>query len=86
MTLFQTAHSNHITFHTGKQGACSPEVGALAPVFEKSATVWMLTKCIWRKARWELHKNIMYCLEQILEATQNSSCTATYLSSQKPFK
>ena len=39
MTLIQTKCPTHITLCTGKQGAHSCEVGALAPVFEKSATV-----------------------------------------------
>ena len=40
------------------------------------------------KARWELHKDAMCYLEQILEATppQSSNCTAAYLPSQKPSK
>ena len=36
MILIQTVHPNYITLHTGKQGVCSAEVGALAPVFENS--------------------------------------------------
>ena len=36
MTLIQTLFPNHITLQ--KQGACSAEVRALAPVFEKSST------------------------------------------------
>ena len=37
MTLNHTCDSNHITLHKGKQGARPAEIGALAPVFEKSA-------------------------------------------------
>ena len=38
MTHTQTTCPNCIAFHTGKKGACPAEVGALASVFEKSAT------------------------------------------------
>ena len=40
-----------------------------------------------KKAKWELHKNTVCHFEQILEATpnKNSSCTATYLPSNKSF-
>ena len=33
------------------------------------------------KARWELHKNAMYCLEQILEATLNKTAAVWPLTS-----
>ena len=38
MTLTQTICPDRITLRAGKKGACSAEVGALAPEFEKSAT------------------------------------------------
>ena len=38
LTLFQTTCPNRIAFCVGKQGVCSTEGGALAQVFEKSAT------------------------------------------------
>ena len=38
MTYTQTTFTNRIVFHAGKKGACPAEVGALASVFEKSAT------------------------------------------------
>ena len=38
MTHTQTTYINHITFRAGKKGAYPAEVGALASVFEKSAT------------------------------------------------
>ena len=38
MTHTQTTFINHITLRAGKKGACPAEVGALASVFEKSAT------------------------------------------------
>ena len=38
MTYTQTTCPNHIALHMGKKGACPAEVGALASVFEKSAT------------------------------------------------
>ena len=38
MVLIQTVCPNHIFFRMGKQGVCFVEVGALASVFEKSAT------------------------------------------------
>ena len=38
ITLIQTKSPNHIALCTGKQVVCSSEVGALAIVFEKSAT------------------------------------------------
>ena len=38
MTHTQTTYINHITLHAGKKGARPAEVGALASVFEKSAT------------------------------------------------
>ena len=39
MTLIQTMHPIYFAFHVGKQGVRSSEIGALAPVFEKSDTV-----------------------------------------------
>ena len=38
MTPTQTTYMNPIAFHTGKKGARPAEIGALASVFEKSAT------------------------------------------------
>ena len=38
MTLTETMYPNRIAFLTGKKRTCSAEVGALAPVFKKSAT------------------------------------------------
>ena len=38
MTYTQTTYINHIALHTGKKGAHPTEVGALASVWEKSAT------------------------------------------------
>ena len=38
MTHIQTTCPNYMAFRTGKKGACPVEVGALASVFEKSAT------------------------------------------------
>ena len=38
MTLIQTIYPKHIPLLAGKQRVRSAEVGALAPVFEKSAT------------------------------------------------
>ena len=38
MTHTQTTCPNRIALHTGKKGACPAGVGALASVFEKSAT------------------------------------------------
>ena len=38
MTHAQTTGPNSIALPAGKKGACSVGVGALAPVFEKSAT------------------------------------------------
>ena len=35
---YHDSYSNHIALHTGKKGARPVEVGALAPVFKKSAT------------------------------------------------
>ena len=43
-------------------------------------------KIHWEKARWELHKNVMSCLEQILEAAPQETEMATYLPSHKQFK
>ena len=37
MTLIKTINLNRITFHEGKQGVQSDDVGALAPEFKKSA-------------------------------------------------
>ena len=46
---------------------------------------WTLIKRLEKKTKWELHKDIAYCFEQILEATayKKSSCRATYLPSHK---
>ena len=38
MKDYHDFHSNCIILHTRKQGVGSAEVGALAPMFEKSAT------------------------------------------------
>ena len=38
MTHTQTTYINRIVLRAGKNGACPAEVGALASVFEKSAT------------------------------------------------
>ena len=38
MTHTQTTYTNHIALRAGKKGARPAEVGALASVFEKSAT------------------------------------------------
>ena len=38
MTLIQTIYSNHIPLNVGKQGVHSTKVGALTPVYKKSAT------------------------------------------------
>ena len=38
MTHTQTTYINHIALHAGKKGARPAKVGALASVFEKSAT------------------------------------------------
>ena len=38
MTPTQTTRPNCIPLHVSKKEACSAEVGALTPVFEKSAT------------------------------------------------
>ena len=38
MTHTQTTYINRIALHAGKKGACPAEIGALASVFEKSAT------------------------------------------------
>ena len=38
MTHTQTTYTNRIALHAGKKGARPAEVGALASVFEKSAT------------------------------------------------
>ena len=38
LTLIQTVRPNHIALNANKQAAHSAENGALAPVFEKSAT------------------------------------------------
>ena len=45
----------------------------------------LLTKCMEQKARLQLHKNAVSCIEQVLEAKppQKSSCTATYHPSRK---
>ena len=42
---------------------------------------WMLTKCSEKKARWELHKNTLYCFEQILEATPHKNADGWSLTS-----
>ena len=41
----------------------------------------MLTKCIEKKARWELHKNAMSYTEQILEATPDKTTALLQLTS-----
>ena len=43
----------------------------------------MPTKHMEKNARWELHKNAMYCFEQILEATsyKTAAVQPTYLGS-----
>ena len=38
MTLLKTVCPNRIDLHVGKQGVGSAEIGALVPVFDKSAT------------------------------------------------
>ena len=38
MTNTQTTCPNRIALRVGKKGACPTDVGALAPLFEKSAT------------------------------------------------
>ena len=38
MTHTQTTYMNRIALHVAKKGVCPAEVGALASVFEKSAT------------------------------------------------
>ena len=58
-------------------------------IHSHNTTVWLhhmdANKTPGEKTREELHKNAMYCFEQILEATFpiNSCCTATYLPSHK---
>ena len=51
-------------------------------------TTWTLTKCMEKKTRWGVYKNIMCCFEQILEGAthKNSNYTATYFPSYKPSK
>ena len=49
MTHTQTTYINRIALHTGKKGARSAEVGALASVFEKSATELKQQKLLNRK-------------------------------------
>ena len=45
MTHTQTTFTNRIALRAGKKGARPAEVGALASVFEKSATELKLLKC-----------------------------------------
>ena len=45
MTHTQTVFTNHIALRAGKKGARPAEVGALASVFEKSATELKQLKC-----------------------------------------
>ena len=57
MTHTQTTYINRIALHAGKQGARPAEVGALASVFEKSAT--------------ELKQKLLKCKQTIQIATFN---------------
>ena len=57
MTHAQTTYTNCIALRAGKKGACPAEVGALASVFEKSAT--------------ELKRKLLKCKQTIQIATFN---------------
>ena len=57
MTHTQTTFTNRIALRAGKKGACPAEVGALASVFEKSAT--------------ELKQTLLKCKQTIQIATFN---------------
>ena len=57
MTRTQTTYINRIALHAGKKGACPAEVGALASVFEKSAT--------------ELKQKLLKCKQTIQIVTFN---------------
>ena len=59
MTHTQTTFSYRIALRAGKKGACPAEVGALAPVFEKSAT------------ELKLKQKLLKCKRTIQIATSN---------------
>ena len=67
MTLIQILHRNRIAFHTGKEGACCAEIGALVQVFPKWTT----------ETRANLDVKTFLTL-QILTLGQNKPATQAY--------
>ena len=50
-------------------------------ILQYGYTTWMLTKRIQKRTRWELHKNAVRCLEQILKATHHKTTAVGPLNS-----
>ena len=48
---------------------------------EVHTSIWTLTKCMEKKARWELHENATYYFQQTLEAALHKTVTLQPLSS-----
>ena len=68
----------------------SDKMGFLSSCNCVHTTIWMhyvdTNKTHWGKARWKIHKNAMYCLEQILETKCHKTLIIQLPTSQKPSK
>ena len=75
MTHTQTTCINRITLRAGKKGACTAEVGALASVFEKSATELKQQKLLKCKQTIQIvtfSVRTLYRIGQLLELTASA--------------